>query len=217
MPKYTEKDLQEAVREVHQGTSQRSAAKRWHIPRATLQDRLNGGISHAEAHECRQRFSRQQEKLLSRWIFHLVALKVPPTQGQFEEFASRILVVHGDSQPLGKHWVQGFLRRNSEVKLVKGYLFSSHSSEPGDAVCDAPSHQSRRVQLQEPTCTSTHHLEGQLSTENNFREEAAATWDSYSYMDHDPEMLFDGEALEIPDWIEPPGPYLEEYTFPLQD
>ncbi|KAH0601378.1 hypothetical protein MHUMG1_00252 [Metarhizium humberi] len=172
MPKYTEKDLQEAVREVHQGTSQRSAAKRWHIPRATLQDRLNGGISHAEAHECRQRFSRQQEKLLSRWIFHLVALGVPPTQGQFEEFASRVLVVHGDSQPLGKHWVQGFLRRNSEVKLVK---------------------------------------------ENDFREEAAATWDSYSYMDHDPEMLFDGEALEIPDWIEPPGPYLEEYTFPLQD
>lgn len=125
MPKYTEKDLQEAVREVHQGTSQRSAAKRWHIPRATLQDRLNGGISHAEAHECRQRFSRQQEKLLSRWIFHLVALGVPPTQGQFEEFASRVLVVHGDSQPLGKHWVQGFLRRNSEVKLVKGKL--SHS------------------------------------------------------------------------------------------
>lgn len=125
MPKYTEKDLQEAVREVHQGTSQRSAAKRWHIPRATLQDRLNGGISHAEAHECRQRFSRQQEKLLSRWIFHLVALGVPPTQGQFEEFASRVLVVHGDSQPLGKHWVQGFLRRNSEVKLAKGKL--SHS------------------------------------------------------------------------------------------
>jgi hypothetical protein len=122
MPKYTEKDLQEAVREVQQGTSQRSAAKRWHIPRATLQDRLNGGISHAEAHECRQRFSRQQEKLLSRWICHLAALGVPPTQAQFEEFASRILVVHGDSQPLGKHWVQGFLRRNVEVKLVKGKL-----------------------------------------------------------------------------------------------
>lgn len=124
MAKYTERDLQEAVREVQQGTSQRSAAKRWHIPRATLQDRLNGGISHAEAHECRQRFSRQQEKLLSRWIFHLDALGVPPTQGQFEEFAGRILVVHGDQQPLGKHWVQGFLRRNTEVKLVKGKTYT---------------------------------------------------------------------------------------------
>lgn len=124
MPKYSERDLQQAVREVHQGTSQRSAAKRWHIPRATLQDRLNGGISHAEAHECRQRFSRQQETLLSRWISELAALGVPPTQCQFEEFASRILVVHGDTQPLGKHWVQGFLRRNSDVKLVKGKFYS---------------------------------------------------------------------------------------------
>lgn len=124
MARYTERDLQQAVREVQQGTSQRSAAKRWHIPRATLQDRLNGGISHAEAHECRQRFSRQQERLLSHWISHLVALGVPPTQGHFEEFASHILVAHGDQQPLGKHWVQGFLRRNTEVKLVKGKTFT---------------------------------------------------------------------------------------------
>jgi hypothetical protein len=74
------------------------------------------------------------------------------------------------------------------------------------------------VLLQEPTCTPTLLLEGQqLPTENDFREEATATWDSYSYMDHDPEMLFDGETLQIPDWIEPAGQYLDDYTFPLSD
>ncbi|GAB0132367.1 hypothetical protein EsDP_00000807 [Epichloe bromicola] len=215
MAKYTERDLQEAVREVQQGTSQRSAAKRWHIPRATLQDRLNGGISHAEAHECRQRFSRQQEKLLSRWIFHLDALGVPPTQGQFEEFASRILVVHGDQQPLGKHWVQGFLRRNTEVKLVKGHLFSSHPSlEPGDAACTAATHQSRRMRLNEPSTRNI--LEGQ-PTENDHHEEAMANWDTYTYMDHDSELLFDTESLELPEWIEPSAPSLEDYAYHLSD
>lgn len=122
MPRYSESDLQKALREIHQGTSQRSAAKRWRVPRTTLQDRLRGGSSHAEAHELRQRFSRQQEKLLSRWVFNLSALGVPPTCRQFEEFANRILVVHGDHQPLGKHWVQGFVRRNSEVTLAKGKI-----------------------------------------------------------------------------------------------
>lgn len=64
---------------------------------------------------------------------------------------------------------------------------------------------------------TTHDLAGQqLPTENDFHEEATA-WDSYSYADHDPEMLFDGETLEIPDWIEPAAPYLEDYTFSLQD
>lgn len=120
MPKYTEKFVQEAVLEVHRGTSQRVAAKRWHIPRTTLQDRLNGGTSHAKAHECRQRFSPQLETMLSNWISKLATLSVALTQAQFKEFARCILVVHGDNQPLGKHWVQRFLRRNSEVKLVKG-------------------------------------------------------------------------------------------------
>jgi hypothetical protein len=74
------------------------------------------------------------------------------------------------------------------------------------------------VRLQEPTSPSTHFFEGQqLPTEDDFREEATTTWDSYSYMDHDPEMLFDGEILQIPDWIEPSGQYLEDYTFALQD
>lgn len=103
MPKYSEKDLQEAMCEVQRGTSQRLAAKRWHIPRA----RLNGSLSHAEARES-QRFSHQQERLLSHWISHLVALGVPPAHGQFEEFASRVLAVHGDRRPLCRHWVQGF-------------------------------------------------------------------------------------------------------------
>lgn len=122
MPTYSENDLQEALREVHKGTSQRSASKRWRVPRTTLQDRLRGGSSHAKAHEPRQRFSRRQEKLLSHWIFYHAALGVPPTYQQFEEFANKVLIVHGDEQPLGKHWVQGFVRRNREVTVVKGKI-----------------------------------------------------------------------------------------------
>lgn len=59
-------------------------------------------------------------------------------------------------------------------------------------------------------------FEGQL-TENDHHEEAFMNWDTYNYMDPDPDLLFDTDSLEIPEWMEPSAPYLEDYTFRLSD
>ncbi|KAG6051177.1 hypothetical protein E4U39_001884 [Claviceps sp. Clav50 group G5] len=59
-------------------------------------------------------------------------------------------------------------------------------------------------------------FEGQL-TENDHHEEAFMNWDTYNYMDPDPDLLFDTDSLEVPEWMEPSVPYLEDYTFRLSD
>jgi hypothetical protein len=74
-----------------------------------LQDRLNGGESLQASHEGQQRLSAIQE-----------ALGLPPTHQQLREFATRILAAQGDTQPLGKRWINSFLRRNPEIGTVRG-------------------------------------------------------------------------------------------------
>ena len=38
---------------------------------------------------------------------------------QLREFAIRILATHGDIRPIGKRWVNSFLRRNPEIKTLR--------------------------------------------------------------------------------------------------
>ncbi|KAM4054424.1 Tc5 transposase DNA-binding domain-containing protein [Hirsutella rhossiliensis] len=57
-----------------------------------------------------------QEKQLTEWILIQDALGLPPTHSQIRQFAQRMLAVKGDHTPLGKHWMQAFLRRNPAVR-----------------------------------------------------------------------------------------------------
>ena len=120
MPKYTEEHAENAIRDVENGGSMRTAAKRWGIPRTTLQSRTKGAEAAAIAQEPRKRLLRLQEGHLRDWILTQAALGLPPTHFQLLTFASRILVAGGDLQPLGKHWIEGFLRRNPEIKTLRG-------------------------------------------------------------------------------------------------
>ena len=69
MPRYTEDDLQAALVAIRNGTSIRQAQKDWGVPRATLQDRLNGarpkGLYEAQV---LQKLSLDQENHLAKWI-----------------------------------------------------------------------------------------------------------------------------------------------------
>jgi transposase len=122
MPKYSENTILSAIKDVENGISQRKAAQRWGIPRSTLNNRLHGIVTRNAANEHKQRLSKQEEYHLVQWILSQRALGFPPTRVQVTEFAGRVIKASGDDQPLGKGWMEGFLRRNPEVKRLKEKL-----------------------------------------------------------------------------------------------
>ncbi|UKZ52733.1 hypothetical protein TrVGV298_006518 [Trichoderma virens] len=53
------------------------------------------------------------------WILSSDALGFAPSYQEVRDFAAKVAKLGGDDQPLGKRWLEGFLRRNPEVKNVK--------------------------------------------------------------------------------------------------
>ncbi|KAF4473667.1 hypothetical protein CGGC5_v007262 [Colletotrichum fructicola Nara gc5] len=111
------------------GISARNASRRWGVPRSTLQDRTKGAQQRAAAFEDLQRLSHTQEAKLASWVQIQADLGLPPTHQQVKDFAQRILHAMGDTQPLGKRWMDGFLRRNPYIKaMVQISRDASHHS-----------------------------------------------------------------------------------------
>jgi hypothetical protein len=119
MHQYAELDLLAALSDVRNGKSIRVASREWGVPFSTLQNRNKGRENHSIASETQQRLSPSQEEHLSNWVLAQEALGVPLTHGQIRQFASRILVIKGDSQILGKRWMEGFLRRNPILRTKR--------------------------------------------------------------------------------------------------
>jgi 4-hydroxybenzoate polyprenyltransferase len=120
MSEYSEYNLQQAIREVESGVSQRKACARWGIPRTTLRDRMSGRKTRAMEAETRQRLSTIQEARLTKWILIQDSIGFPPTHARVKEIVQFLLCEEGDLDPIGKHWIEGFLRRNPEVRTLRG-------------------------------------------------------------------------------------------------
>ena len=125
MAKYTETDLQNALADIRKGMSAAQAARVWSVPRTTLGHRLHGGkpLKVAKAH-C-QRLSPSQEEALVQWIRVQGTIGYPPTHTTIRFIASRILAHDGNPKPLGRNWMEGFLRRNPSIKTMKGKSIES--------------------------------------------------------------------------------------------
>jgi hypothetical protein len=125
MNRYTEEDLNSAIQSVANGQSVKKAAIEWGIPRSTLRTRLNGALPRDQAFSGLQRLSKVQEDYLTQWVLTQAALGLPPTHAQLKEFAGRILRAKGDHQPIGKRWIEGFLRRNPVLKVQRAKSIDS--------------------------------------------------------------------------------------------
>ena len=125
MPKYTESAIQHALEEVSAGLPLQRVAKRWGIPRGTLQKRWHGTRPRSIAFEAYQRLSQEQERALARWISAQNDLGCPPTHAQLRGLAQRVLHQANDHRPLGVNWVQGFLARNSDISSRRGTKLES--------------------------------------------------------------------------------------------
>jgi hypothetical protein len=68
MPRYTEDDIAEALKDIANGKSFRAASEDWGVPCSTLHDRLGGAKDRSTAAESLQRLSRSQEDHLANWV-----------------------------------------------------------------------------------------------------------------------------------------------------
>ena len=125
MPQYTEDNIIQALNDVTNKKPIRQAAREWGIPYPTLRNRLNGIECHSNASESQQRLSRVQEEYLTQWVLTQEALGLSPTHGQIREFTQRVLAIKGDHQPLGKRWIQAFLRRNPILRTKRARTIDS--------------------------------------------------------------------------------------------
>ena len=119
MPSYTEDALSAALNAVSTGTSIRRTVYDYSIPLTTLHARRAGRQPRNEAHSYRQKLSPVQESRLADWIRVQDALGLAPTHAQIRTFASRILLAGGSATGVGKHWLEGFLRRNPHVRTLR--------------------------------------------------------------------------------------------------
>ncbi|KZL73957.1 aldehyde reductase [Colletotrichum tofieldiae] len=122
---YTEYEINQALEAISRGHTIRKAAHEYGIPRTTLQRRLHGAQSRPAAFEDLQRLSISQEAKLASWVQIQADLGLAPTHQQLKEFAQRILHAMGDTQPLGKRWVNAFIRRNPSIKVQRSRSIDS--------------------------------------------------------------------------------------------
>ena len=96
----------------------RATAKRYNIPRSTLQDRFNGkSVSRSEAcSRSAMLLTTAQESVLSEHINELSARGLHPTLQMLEN-----LVVEIVGHPIGEWWVERFCKRYGN-KLISVYL-----------------------------------------------------------------------------------------------
>ena len=120
MPSYTEKDVEQALVDLANGTSMATAANRHGILRTTLRDRQSGTQPSRLAHSFQQRLSAIQEDHLEQWILCQEALGYAPTHAQIRAIATAVLRTNGDQQLLGRKWSQHFVRRHPTIKNKLG-------------------------------------------------------------------------------------------------
>ncbi len=120
MPKYTEKDIENAISDVLDGSAVNRAARIHGIPTQTLRDRICSARPRRLAHENQQRFSSIQEKELVSWVLRQEALGYSPTHAQLRGIATAVLKKQGDLQPLGKRWTTHFIKRHDCIKTKLG-------------------------------------------------------------------------------------------------
>ena len=76
-------------------------------------------MPHSEAHKHQQKLTEVQEQHLRDWILVQDGIGSPPTHIQVREFAQRIARKNGHEEPIGRHWIENFLTRHTEIKTLR--------------------------------------------------------------------------------------------------
>ena len=114
---YTEETLQQALREIKDGTLDRKGAlEKYGIPYTTITGRLKGRQQRRAAHTSQQVLSSIQEVVLCSWV-ELYSLQGRPIGiTQIRHIARDIT---GAKKPPHRDWVRRFLERHPELTVGK--------------------------------------------------------------------------------------------------
>jgi hypothetical protein len=120
MPVYSADDLENAIADVKNGVSLKTAAKKNGLPPSTLRGRLTGAQSRQVAGQEQLRLTTDQEDDLERWILRQEKLGHAPTHAQVRTIVRSVLARHGDHAPLGRKWTTRFVERHPALKTKLG-------------------------------------------------------------------------------------------------
>ena len=93
-------------------------ARRFGVPRSTLNDRIAGRIPRKKQHQGMQRLTTEEEDSLKRWIKRLQAWGWPPRVEQTYSMATELLRAKGVTKPLGINWSSKFMTRHPDLKAI---------------------------------------------------------------------------------------------------
>jgi hypothetical protein len=98
-------------------SSIREAARRFDVPRATLQDRLRGYQFRHEARANSHKLTQTEEESLIQWILSMDLRGNPPRPSLAKDMANLLLASRGTTPPptVGVNWVSNFIKRYEDT------------------------------------------------------------------------------------------------------
>jgi hypothetical protein len=114
---YTEGDIYIAISDIRskQIQSERRAAEVYSVPWTTIQHRRAGQRARRDCEPNSKRLTKLEEEVVLHNILDASLRGIPPTKALVRDMADRLLRERG-GKPVGKHWVDNFVKRTPELK-----------------------------------------------------------------------------------------------------
>lgn len=106
----------------------RAAARIFDVPMTTLYGRMKGHPEVFTTYNNKFKMTQIEEESLVQWIMSMGKRGMPPRPSHVEAMANNLIARRGEqlpSSPVGKNWVQGFLKRHMELttKFIRKYAY----------------------------------------------------------------------------------------------
>lgn len=134
MPKYTEEDVRLAMAEIENGASIMSTAKKYKIPRTTLNGKISGQYPVSIRKGPETVLTSEEECHLENWLLHIADAGFPATKTQLLDSVQHLVQTLNRKTPFvdgrpGRHWYEAFLKRHPQIAMrVSQNLTKARSS-----------------------------------------------------------------------------------------
>ena len=116
-----DKCIENAIKEVEEGSSIRKAASKWGVPRSTVQDKCSGRTKRMRCGPL-PFITKAEEERLATWLVERAKCGFGLTVAEFLDSVKRFLDKDNRKTPFkdnrpGRKWFRSFIKRNPQVRL----------------------------------------------------------------------------------------------------